>query len=84
MGWVAVFVLVSVSLTNCSSTDKEPFDRYAGQTYTYECKHTTAPCYHLAGERCKKGYSVVNNIETKRTGGVWGRYRAYSITVRCN
>jgi hypothetical protein len=73
-----------ILLGACSSAKTGEFDRYAGQIYTYECKNTTAPCYHLANERCRKGYSVVNNVETEKTGGVWGRYRAYSITIRCN
>jgi hypothetical protein len=73
-----------VLLLGCSSGPKEEYDPYAGKTYTYECKNHTGVCYHMAQERCKKGYTVVNNIETEKTGGLWGRYRVYSITIRCN
>jgi len=81
---VKLMAIFSVLVAGCSSSNKGDFDPYAGQTYTYECKNMTAPCYHMAQERCRKGYQVVNNIESEKTGGVYGRYRSYSITIKCN
>jgi hypothetical protein len=84
LGFFIAFIFMGLGVTACSSSTPDPYDAYAGAEFTIECKHTTGPCYFKSQERCRRGYNVVSTVETEKTGGVYGRYRAYIMVIRCN
>lgn len=67
-----------VFLVACSSSPVEK-----NEVVEFECKNWPNQCYFKAQEKCWRGYTVLNKVETEETGGRYGRYKKYIVRVQC-
>ncbi len=69
-------------LVGCSS-DPAAVAPQRGPRHKVVCKHWSNQCYYKAQAICPQGYTVLDSVESEKTGGPHGRYREYTIHVAC-
>lgn len=80
---LSLFCLL-VLIAGCSSgPGRSPHLPPPGSVHEIRCDHRVQTCYYKARDRCLNSYKILNEIQTERTGGPYGRYKQYIVSIQC-